>query len=36
MFKFIFTIFCIVIFFNGCGYKTDPIYVEEKKEIIKK
>lgn len=36
MFKYMFIIFCIIIFLNGCGYKADPIYVEDKKEMIKK
>lgn len=36
MFKIMFAIFSIIIFLNGCGYKTDPVYVENEKVTVEK
>jgi len=35
MIKYIFTILAISLFFYGCGYKTDPVYVDSQKETKK-
>lgn len=36
MIKYIIVLFTLIMFFNGCGYKTNPIYVDSKKETTKK
>ena len=36
MIKFILILFTLIIFLNGCGYKTNPIFIEDKKVINKK
>ena len=33
--KYIYTVLLFGLVFVGCGYKTDTIYVEDKKEIKK-
>ena len=35
MIKTIFGISTILIFLYGCGFKTDPVYVDSKKEQTK-
>jgi len=32
MIKYLFAISTIVLFLYGCGYKTNPIYVDSQKE----
>ena len=36
MIKYILILFTLIIFYNGCGYKTNPIYINDNKETSKK
>jgi len=34
--RYIFLGLLLIVFFNGCGYKGDPIYIDKSKQEIKK
>ena len=36
MIKYIFSLLLVSLFFYGCGYKTDPVYVSNTQKDTKK